>query len=145
MTVTASQIRGTTKYCAAEALGGRKKPSTDRCHHSTRLLSLTKATLEYPHFTRHPSVPKRKERTMFNQPENENQQSVTPEEVRQSLLAELDASKQAIEELSDEQLEEVDGGVGSLYQHFRFIRKTGEPSVTLTPNFINRLGKVARK
>ena len=49
---------------------------------------------------------------MSNQPEHENQQpkSVTPEEVRQSILAELEASKQAITELSDEQLEEVAGG-----------------------------------
>jgi hypothetical protein len=49
---------------------------------------------------------------MSNQSENENQQSetVTPEEVRQYLLAEIEAGKQAITELSDEQLEEVAGG-----------------------------------
>jgi hypothetical protein len=49
---------------------------------------------------------------MSNQPEYENQQpeTVTLEEVRQSILAEIEASKQAITELSDEQLEEVAGG-----------------------------------
>ena len=47
---------------------------------------------------------------MSNQSEHENQQSLTPEEVRQSLLAEIDATKQAIAELSNEQLEEVVGG-----------------------------------
>ena len=52
----------------------------------------------------------RKETTMSNQPEHENQQNLTPEEVRQSLLAEIDATKQAIAELSNEQLEEVVGG-----------------------------------
>jgi hypothetical protein len=47
---------------------------------------------------------------MSNQSEHENQQTMTPEEVRQSLLAEIDATKQAIAELSNEQLEEVVGG-----------------------------------
>ncbi len=47
---------------------------------------------------------------MSDQRENENQQSLTPEEVRQSLLAEIDATQQAIAELSNEQLEEVVGG-----------------------------------
>ena len=49
---------------------------------------------------------------MSNQAENENQQTVTPEEVRQYMLAELDASKETIAELSDEELEEVAGGIG---------------------------------
>ena len=44
--------------------------------------------------------------------EHENQQTVTPEETRQSMLAELDATQQAIVELSDEQLEDVAGGAG---------------------------------
>ena len=50
---------------------------------------------------------------MSNQPENENQQpeTFTPEEVRQSILAEIEATQQAITELSDEQLEEVAGGM----------------------------------
>ncbi len=47
---------------------------------------------------------------MSDQPENEMQQSMSPEEMRQSLLAELDASQQAIAELSDEELEQVAGG-----------------------------------
>ena len=44
---------------------------------------------------------------MSDQPENE---SMTPEVVRQALLAEIDATQQAIAELSNEQLEEVVGG-----------------------------------
>ena len=68
---------------------------------------------------------------MSNQPENTNQQpeTVTPEEVRQSLLAELQASKQVIAELSDEQLETIAGagsrwdGVKALYQ---ISRKGGD-------------------
>ena len=47
---------------------------------------------------------------MSNQFENENQQTIAPEEVRQSLLAELEEGKQAIAELSDEDLEEIAGG-----------------------------------
>lgn len=47
---------------------------------------------------------------MSDQFENEEQQSLTPDEVRQALLAELDASQQAIAELSNEQLEEAVGG-----------------------------------
>ena len=46
---------------------------------------------------------------MSDQPENGNQQTITPEEVRQALLTELDASKQAIEALSDEELEAITG------------------------------------
>ncbi len=49
---------------------------------------------------------------MSNQPENEKQQveTIAPEEVRQFLLAELEASKQALVELSNEQLGEIAGG-----------------------------------
>ena len=47
---------------------------------------------------------------MSNQPENEIQPSSTLEEVRQSLLAEIDASKQTITDLSDEELEAIAGG-----------------------------------
>ena len=47
---------------------------------------------------------------MSNQSEHENQQSLTPEEVRQALLAGIEATQQAIVELSNEQLEEVGGG-----------------------------------
>lgn len=48
---------------------------------------------------------------MSNQPENEIQQSLTPEEVRQYALDELEASKQVIKGLSDEELEEITGGL----------------------------------
>jgi hypothetical protein len=51
----------------------------------------------------------RKEKSMSNQPENE---TLTPQEVRQTLLSEIEASQQAIAELSDEQLEEIAGGIG---------------------------------
>jgi hypothetical protein len=47
---------------------------------------------------------------MSNQSEHENQQSLTPEEVRQALLAGIEAIQQAIVELSNEQLKEVVGG-----------------------------------
>lgn len=47
--------------------------------------------------------------TMSNQAENEQQQTLTPEAVRQVLL---DASQQAITELNDEELKEIAGGMG---------------------------------
>ncbi len=47
---------------------------------------------------------------MSNQPEQANQQSLTSEELRQHLLTQIEASKQAIEELNDEELEGVAGG-----------------------------------
>ena len=56
---------------------------------------------------------------MSDQFENENQQPQTIGDLRQSLLAEIEASKQAIEELSDEQLEEIAGGAG-----LPFLRRT---------------------
>ena len=43
---------------------------------------------------------------MAKQTENE---TLTPQELRESLLAELEANRQAIAELSNEQLEEVMG------------------------------------
>jgi hypothetical protein len=46
---------------------------------------------------------------MSNQSENEQQRR--PETVRQSLLAELNASKQAIADLSNEEMEAITGGV----------------------------------
>jgi hypothetical protein len=49
--------------------------------------------------------------TMSNQPEYRNQpEIVTPQEIRQSILAEINAYQQAIAELSDEELEAVAGG-----------------------------------
>lgn len=48
---------------------------------------------------------------MSNQPEYRNQpEIVTPQEIRQSILAEINAYQQAIAELSDEELEAVAGG-----------------------------------
>ncbi len=49
---------------------------------------------------------------MSNQPEDEIQQSETmaAQALREYLLEELEASKQALAELSDEELEEVAGG-----------------------------------
>jgi bacteriocin-like protein len=49
---------------------------------------------------------------MSNQPRREIQppETVTPQEVRQFLLADLEAYKQAITELNDEELEEITGG-----------------------------------
>ena len=46
---------------------------------------------------------------MSNQPENG---VLTPQELRQTLLNELETSQQAITALSDEQLEEIAGGRG---------------------------------
>jgi hypothetical protein len=51
----------------------------------------------------------RKEQSMSNQPENG---VLTPQELRQTLLDELETSQQAITALSDEQLEEIAGGRG---------------------------------
>ena len=49
---------------------------------------------------------------MSHQPQHENQQpeTRTPEELRQFILTELEASKQEIVDLSDEQLMEIAGG-----------------------------------
>lgn len=49
---------------------------------------------------------------MSNQPENEMPQpnTMTPQELREALLAELEAGKQIIAELSDEQMEAITGG-----------------------------------
>jgi hypothetical protein len=52
----------------------------------------------------------RKEKTMSNQPENEKLQTMTPEEIRQHLLAEVEVTQQAITELRDEDLEAIAGG-----------------------------------
>ena len=50
---------------------------------------------------------------MSNQSEHENQQieTLTPDEVRQYLLTEIEATQKQITELSDEELEEVAGGI----------------------------------
>ena len=75
---------------------------------------------------------------MSNQEENENQQTeiMTPEEVRQSLLAEIDATRQAIAELSDEELADVSGAglsTAALRTTFNWLHpkpKPGEYTVT---------------
>ena len=54
---------------------------------------------------------------MSNQPENEKQQTMTPEEARQHLLGEIEVIQQAITELRDEELEEISGGLGILGQN----------------------------
>ena len=78
---------------------------------------------------------------MSNRPEDRNQQTeiVTPEEVRQSLLAEIDATRQAIAELSDEELADVTGGgkmsPASLRATFNWLfpkPKPGEHTVTIS-------------
>jgi hypothetical protein len=71
---------------------------------------------------------------MSNQPENEMQQSetITPQELREALLSELEASKQAIAELNDEQLEEIAGGaIGTVY-HAPTISWAPKPNKTFT-------------
>jgi hypothetical protein len=55
---------------------------------------------------------------MSYQPEHENQQpeTVTPQVLRQFILAELEAKQQVIGQLSDEQLVEIVGGtIGKVY------------------------------
>jgi hypothetical protein len=53
-----------------------------------------------------------RKQSMSNQPEQENQQPepMTSQELRQSILAELEANQQVIAQLSDEQLTEIVGG-----------------------------------
>lgn len=52
---------------------------------------------------------------MSKQPENE---ALTPQQLRQALLSELETSQQTLVELSDEQLEAVAGaGIGSFFKH----------------------------
>jgi hypothetical protein len=91
-----------------------------------------------------PTQNERKKVTMSNQPENENQQSqtVTPQELREFLLAELEASKQAIAELSDEQMEIITGGAlhneeayeqGIIHDFHNTVSFTPSPSPQHTP------------
>jgi hypothetical protein len=60
---------------------------------------------------------------MPNQPEHKHQQTIAPEEVRASLLADQEASKQAITKLSDEYLAEIQGAglTTALYDGFSGI------------------------
>jgi hypothetical protein len=62
---------------------------------------------------------------MSNQPENEMQQTPTPEEVRQYLLAEIETSQQVVAKLSDEELEEIAGagaGLSGMIATYKFQR-----------------------
>ena len=62
---------------------------------------------------------------MSNQPENDVQQPLTPEEVRQYALAEIEATKQVIAELSDEELEEIAGAgpqLSGMIATYKFAR-----------------------
>jgi hypothetical protein len=62
---------------------------------------------------------------MSNQPENDVQQPLTPEEVRQYTLAEIEATKQVIAELSDEELEEIAGAgpqLSGMIATYKFAR-----------------------
>ena len=64
---------------------------------------------------------------MSNQSEHENQQieTPTPEEVREFLLTEIEAAQQQITELSDEQLEEIAGGIAGTQYSIRGAWKGG--------------------
>lgn len=48
---------------------------------------------------------------MLNQPDQVTQSTATPEELRQVMLDTIDVEQKAIEELSDEELEMVAGGL----------------------------------
>jgi bacteriocin-like protein len=62
---------------------------------------------------------------MSNQPENE---VLTPQERRQSLLNELSALQQMINELSNEELEQITGGFGgAIRANIATIRLSGNP------------------
>jgi hypothetical protein len=63
---------------------------------------------------------------MSKQTENEH---LTPQEFRAFLLTELEASKQAIVEISNEQLEEVMGGRGYLVRG-RFLISTSNDTIS---------------
>ena len=59
-----------------------------------------------------------------DQEEHQYQQPQSPSELRQSILAEFEAVKQSITDLSDEQLEEIAGGglfagVKGVYDYYR--------------------------
>jgi hypothetical protein len=73
---------------------------------------------------------------MSQQPENE---ALTPQELRETLLSEIEASQQAISELNDEQLEEITGG--GFFSNLSFIRKNGYSPVYMSAEGLNRLAK----
>lgn len=69
-------------------------------------------------------------KTLLNQSENEKKQqpeTLTPQELRRSLLAKVEAGKQMIEALDDEQLEEVVGGAGDVAGVLAGMRASSPP------------------
>src|SRR5690349_10981779 len=52
--------------------------------------------------------------SMSEQPNQTEQSALTPQELRQRMLEELEVSKQVIEEISDEELEAVAGGASAV-------------------------------
>ena len=73
----------------------------------------------------------RKEKILMNQSENERQlKTMLPGELRQFLLAEIETGKQTIEALSDNQLEEIVGGMNHmpLNDFFDLLAGGGENS-----------------
>jgi hypothetical protein len=73
---------------------------------------------------------------MSNQPENEQTEIMTPEEVRQYVLAEIDATKQAIAELSEEELEEVAGGAFA-FSSLPSLSRVVDHFSTYGPHYMN--------
>jgi hypothetical protein len=58
---------------------------------------------------------------MSQQSENE---ALTPQELRETLLSEIEASQQAISNLNDEQLEEIVGGInGATRANIKYLFK----------------------
>jgi hypothetical protein len=68
---------------------------------------------------------------MSQQPENE---ALTPQQLREALLLELETSQQALADLSDEQLEDVAGGL------FSFTKVVNHPAVTRISDHWNAYG-----
>jgi hypothetical protein len=82
---------------------------------------------------------KRKEMIMSTNPNNANQN------VRESLLSDIEATKQAIVELSDEQLEQIAGGAGGGLEHkwnslVRGSRYVGQQTQNVASNVYNASG-----
>ena len=60
---------------------------------------------------------------MSQSSENE---ALTPQELREALLSEIEVSQQAISELNDEQLEEIVGGInGATRANIKYLFKQG--------------------
>lgn len=78
---------------------------------------------------------------MSDQFENETQQTLSPEaeEARQRLLAEIEAGRMSIEELSDEELELVSGGF-TIHFFKQFARVAGT-AVGISANITTKIIK----